>query len=76
MVFLGFNAINAYFYFDLTKEEKDLGGVSTKNREIFDNMIDHDTIGRKKIPGILGQGVELVGMKVRNEDELKIIKRI
>jgi hypothetical protein len=69
MFFLGFNAINAYFYFDLTKEVMDLGGVSTKNREIFDNMIDHDTIGRRKIPGILGQGIELKGMTIRNKEE-------
>ena len=54
MFFLVFNAINSYFYFELTKEEKDLGGVSIKNRPIFHSMIDHDTIGRKKIPGILG----------------------
>tara|TARA_B110000285_G_scaffold207272_1_gene246501 strand:- start:1932 stop:2081 length:150 start_codon:yes stop_codon:yes gene_type:complete len=48
------NACNAYFYFELTKEEKDLGGVSMKNRPIFNEMLDHDTLGRKKIPGILG----------------------
>jgi len=54
MFFIIFNAINAYFYFDLTKEEVDIGGVNTKNREIFNEMLDHDTIGRKKIPGIIG----------------------
>jgi translocation protein SEC63 len=54
MFFLGFNAINSYFYFDLTKEEKDLGGVSMKNRDHFNYLIDHDTMGKKKIPAILG----------------------
>jgi hypothetical protein len=54
MFFLTFNAVNAYFYFELTQEEKDLGGVSMKNRETFNYMLDHDTMGRKKIPGILG----------------------
>ena len=48
------NAVNAYFYFDLTKEEKDLGGVSMKNREHLNYLLDHDSIGRKRIPGILG----------------------
>ena len=76
MFLLGFNAINAYFYFDLTKEEKDLGGVNMNNREIFNQMIEHDTMGRKCIPGILGQGVELKGMKCRNKKEFDIIKRL
>ena len=76
MFFLCMNAVNAYFYFELTKEEKDLGGVSMKNRPIFNEMLDHDTLGRKKIPGILGQGEELVGMKCRNKKEFDMIKRL
>ena len=47
------NSVNAYFYFELTKEEKDLGGVSTNNRKIFCELLDHDTMGRMKIPAIL-----------------------
>ena len=39
-------------------------------------MLDHDTLGRKKIPGILGQGDELIGMKCRNKAEFAIIKRL
>jgi hypothetical protein len=69
MFLFGFFAINAYFYFVLTKEETDLGGVNMKNRELFNQMIDHDTMGRKTIPGIIGQGVELKGMKCRNKRE-------
>ena len=76
MFFLCMNAVNAYFYFELTKEEKDLGGVSMKNRPLFNQMLDHDTLGRKKIPGILGQGEELIGMKCRNKAEFAIIKRL
>ena len=69
MFFLSFMVLNAWFYFELTKKEKDLGGVSMKNRDIFNMMLDHDTLGRKKIPGILGQGEELAGMKCRNKSE-------
>jgi len=54
MFFLGFNAVNTYFYLELNKKVTDYGGVDTKNREIFNELIDHDTIGRKTIPGILG----------------------
>lgn len=76
MFFFGMNAVNAYFYLELTKEEKDLGGVSTKNREMLRDLIDHDTIGRKRIPGIIGQGIELAGMKCRNKEEFAIVKRL
>ena len=39
-------------------------------------MLDHDTLGRKKIPGIFGQGDELIGMKWQNNEEFSIIKRL
>jgi translocation protein SEC63 len=54
MFFIGVNVVNAYFYFDLTKEEVDLGGVSMKNRDHFNYLLDHDAMGKRKIPGILG----------------------
>ena len=38
-------------------------------------MIDSDMVG-KKIPGILGQGEEFVKMKVRNQQELDMMKQI
>lgn len=58
-----------FFYSQLFSEEKDIGNVSKRNREIFYEMIDGDSMG-KKIPGILGQGEEFVNMKVRSKEEL------
>jgi len=31
-----------------------LGGVSMKNRDHFNYLLDHDAMGKRKIPGILG----------------------
>lgn len=67
--------IPGFFYSSIFKEEKDLGNVSTENRRLFNEMIDSDIIG-KKIPGILGQGEEFVKMKVRNQQELDLMKQI
>jgi len=67
--------IPGFFYSTIFKEEKDIGNVSTENRIIFNEMIDNDMVG-KKIPGILGQGEEFVKMKVRNQQELEMMKTI
>jgi translocation protein SEC63 len=61
--------IPGYFYSELFKEARDIGGVSTENRKIFYEMLDNNIIGRK-IPGMLGQGEEFVKMKVRSQNEL------
>lgn len=65
--------VPGYFYSELFKEERDKGGVSTENRKIFYEMLDHHVLG-KKIPGVLGQGEEFVNMKVRSEMELAVLK--
>lgn len=53
MFFIVTNFVNLYFYMELTKEKKDIGGVNTENRKIFNDMLDHDVTGRYKIPGIM-----------------------
>lgn len=45
--------IPGYFYSELMKEERDIGGVNTSNRELFKNMISEDMHGAK-IPVLLG----------------------
>jgi len=67
--------VNFYFYTELFKEEKDIGGVSTENRKIFYDMLDYNIIGRK-IPGMLGQGEEFAKMKVRSQNELNLMKHL
>ena len=67
--------IPGYFYSELFKEESDIGGVSTQNRKIFKDLIDHNTLG-KAIPGVLGQGEEFVSMKVRSKKEFEFMQSI
>ena len=45
--------VPGYFYLELFKEERDLGGVSTTNRALFGKLIDENLMG-KVIVGILG----------------------
>lgn len=45
--------IPGYFYSELTKEKRDIGGVSAANRDIFRKLISEDMIG-SKIPATLG----------------------
>jgi|DEB0MinimDraft_12_1074336.scaffolds.fasta_scaffold13889_3 translocation protein SEC63 len=45
--------VPGYFYSELFKETRDIGGVSTENRVIFYEMMDNHIVG-KKIPGMLG----------------------
>lgn len=45
--------IPSYFYLQLFKEEKDIGGVDVENRKRFAKIIDETLMG-KVIPGILG----------------------
>ena len=67
--------VPGYFYSELFKEEKDIGGVSTLNRAIFYDLIDERMSG-KNLPGILGQGEEFVKMKVRNKEEFELMSKI
>ena len=46
-----------------------------ENRDLFRKMLDHDTMGMK-IPAILGQGEDLIPMKVKSKEELELIKKI
>jgi len=55
--------IPGYFYSELMKEERDIGGVTTANREIFKKLISESMMGAK-IPVLLGQGEEFSTMKV------------
>lgn len=45
--------IPGYFYYYFTKESKEIGGVSPKNRVIFKDLIDENMKG-KVIAGIIG----------------------
>jgi len=67
--------IPGYFYSEIMKEERDIGGVNTSNREIFKKMISEDMHGAK-IPVLLGQGEEFSSMKVGSKQELELMKKI
>lgn len=57
------------------KEERDIGGTSTANREIFKNLISEKMMGAE-IPYIIGQGEEFATMKVGSKQEMEIMKKI
>lgn len=67
--------IPGYFYSELMKEERDIGGVTTANREIFKKLISETMMGAK-IPVLLGQGEEFSTMKVGSKKELELMKKI
>jgi hypothetical protein len=45
--------IPGYFYWYFSREEKDVGGVDMKNRELFSELIDNSLMA-KNIPAIFG----------------------
>jgi hypothetical protein len=45
--------IPGYFYWYFSREEKDVGGVDLKNRELFNELIDNSLMA-KNIPAIFG----------------------
>jgi hypothetical protein len=60
--------IPGYFYWYFSREEKDVGGVDLKNRELFNDLIDNNTV-YKNIPAIFGQGLEFKDIKFIDEKE-------
>jgi len=67
--------IPGYFYLQLFKEERDIGGVDLENRKKFSFMVDENLMGLL-IPGVLGQGEEFKNMKVRSKKELESMKKL
>ena len=68
--------IPAYFHQQLRDLDHDpCGAVSVKNRSRFARLYD-DKLRAALLPGILGQGIELQNMKVRNQKELEMLKKI
>jgi hypothetical protein len=45
--------IPGYFYWYFSREEKDVGGVDMKNRELFNELIDNNLMA-KNFPAIFG----------------------
>jgi len=68
-------AIPGYFLSKISANQKDVGGVNVDNRKIFTEQINENMTG-KQIPGILAHSQELSAMRVRNEAELAILRRI
>lgn len=60
--------IPGYFYWYFSREEKDVGGVDMKNRELFNELIDNSLMA-KNIPAIFGQGIEFKDIKFVDDDE-------
>jgi len=52
-----------------------VGGVDIENRKIFSALINENMIG-KHIPSILSYSMEFSRMKVRNQKEFDLLKRI
>jgi len=67
--------IPGYFLSKISDNEKDVGGVDVDNRKIFTDLINENMTG-KIIPSILAQSLEFSQMKVRNDQELNILKSI
>ena len=64
-----------YFLTAILGNEKDIGGVQIDNRKIFTELINENMIG-KQLPGILSHSAEFSAMRVRNKEELDILKRL
>jgi hypothetical protein len=67
--------IPGYFYFHLSQDERDVGGVNMENRKLFSELLDESVLG-KKVPGILCQGLELEKVKVRSKAELQRLSKL
>jgi NifU-like protein involved in Fe-S cluster formation len=52
-----------------------VGGVDIENRRIFSALINENMIG-KHIPSILSYSMEFSRMKVRNQKEFELLKKL
>jgi len=64
-----------FFMSSILANEKDIGGVQIDNRKIFTDLINENMIG-KQLPGMLSHSAEFSAMRVKNKEELDILKRL
>ena len=62
-------------YSNLDATNKDVGGVDVENRKIFAYLINENLI-YKHCPALLANSIEFRGMKVKNEEESKLLAKI
>jgi len=68
-------AVPYFFLSQISDGEKDVGGTDKDNRNTFTELIN-ENMSTKQIPGILAHSTEFSTMRVRNEEEFNILKKI
>ena len=68
-------AVPYFFLSQISDGEKDVGGTDKDNRNTFTELIN-ENMSTKQIPGILAHSTEFSAMRVRNEEEFNILKKI
>lgn len=66
--------IPSYFLTKIADGQTDVGGTDLSNRQIFGHLINENMLG-KHVPVIIAHATELRSMKVRSQDEFKVLSK-